>query len=74
MLNALDDSSQLITRNLDASAHGLLLVKMTNKTSAIHAAASRRADERGEQLVNNCRGASPARLRMRQELEPGTGI
>jgi hypothetical protein len=68
MLNALDDSSQLITRNLDPSAHGLLLVKMTNKKSAIHAAASRRANKRGEQLVNR------AGLCMRQELELGAGI
>jgi hypothetical protein len=52
MLNALDDSLQLITGNFNSSAHGLLLVKMTNKKSAIHAGASRRADERGEQLVN----------------------
>jgi hypothetical protein len=52
MLNALDDSSQLFTRNPHRSAHGLLLVNTTAQKSAIHPTASRQADERGKQLVN----------------------
>src|ERR1019366_4605473 len=52
-LNALDDGPQLITRNtLTRSAHGLLLVNMTARNSAIRAAASRRAGKRGKQLIN----------------------
>jgi hypothetical protein len=56
MFNALDDSSQLITRNLNWSAHGLLLVNMTPQKSGILAAASSRAAERGKQPINNFAG------------------
>jgi hypothetical protein len=55
MLNALDDRSQLITRNPNRSTHGLLLVNVTPQKSAIHATASRRANERGKQPINSSR-------------------
>src|ERR1700692_3995400 len=52
-LDALHDGPQLITRNtLTRSAHGLLLVNLTARNSAIRAAASRRAGERGKQSIN----------------------
>jgi hypothetical protein len=70
MFNALDDSSQLITRNLNWSAHGLLLVNMTPQKSGILAAASSRAAERGKQPINNCRGASPCDHHRRSRPRP----
>jgi hypothetical protein len=53
MLNAFDDSSQLIARNPHWSAHGSLLVNMISQKSAIRASASSRAKGRGKQLVNH---------------------
>jgi hypothetical protein len=58
VLDALDDSPQLITRNVDWSAHGLLLVNMAPRNFAILAAIARRTSERGDQPVN-VRPASP---------------
>jgi hypothetical protein len=65
MLNSLDDSSQLITRNPNRSAHGLLLVNMTLQKSAIHTIASSRPDERGKQPINSFRRASASARRLR---------
>jgi hypothetical protein len=52
MLNPFDDSSQLIARNPHRLAHGLLLVNMPPRKSAIQGGASSRANERGNQPVN----------------------
>jgi hypothetical protein len=42
----------LVARNINRSAHGLLLVNMTRRKSAIRGIAARRAGERGKQPVN----------------------
>jgi hypothetical protein len=52
LLDALDDSSQLLARYVNWSAHGLLLVNITVQKSDIDASASRQAEERGKQALN----------------------
>jgi hypothetical protein len=60
VLDALNNSSQLISRNVNWSAHGLLLVNMTRQKSDILTAASRCAGELGKQTINDFRLARNA--------------